>query len=489
MIILRPDQQQLKADIYGHWSNGARNVLAVLPTGGGKSVITSDIVLDGHNQGIKECIMAHRNELVSQLSGHVARRGIPHRLIAPKKTISKVIAEHREEFGRSFISPDANCAVGGVDTILARLDVLKSWLQQVGRWTLDEAHHIVIGNKWHKVVEAMPNAFGLGVTACPKRGDGKGLGSHHDGVFDAMAIGPDMRALINLGALTDYMLALPESDLVMSDDDITDKGDYSPAKLKKAAEKSRIVGDVVREYVKHALGKRAICFATDVETAGKIANSFNDIGISAAAVSGDSDEGYRREMVRRFRDGRLTILINVDLFDEGFDVPGCEVVIMARPTASLNKYLQMFGRALRTMAGKLFGLIIDHVGNWKRHGPPDAAHYWTLDRADKRGKKTDDPELIKESACLTCSRPYPRVFSTCPYCGAERPLPEPGARTIEQVDGDLILLGPEQLAALRAGLTLDNPGDVSARAGMAAGPIAAAAAAKRQMEKHEAQAR
>jgi len=371
-IILRPDQQKLKSDIYDAWRSGARNVCAVMPTGGGKSVVLSDIINDNAAQNAQQVVIAHRTELVSQMSMHVARRGIKHRIIGPNNIVSQIVAEHRREFsGRSFISPSANCSVAGIDTLNARADDLRQWGGQIDFWYGDEFHHFLAANKWGKGIALFPRARGLGVTATPQRADGCGLGSHADGIADALAIGLSMRELISIGALSEYEIAIPESDFQIDDDAITDSGDYSPKKMREASKRSHIVGDVVTEYAKHALGKRAICFATDVETAQEIAQNFNNCGIRAAAVSAKTPSEVRADFIRRFRDGSLTILVNVDLFGEGFDVPACEVVIMARPTASLAVYLQQFGRALRTMPGKLFGLIIDHVSNVKRHGLPD----------------------------------------------------------------------------------------------------------------------
>jgi DNA repair protein RadD len=399
VIVLRPDQAELKAGIYRHWNEGDRNVLAVLPTGGGKSVIVSDIVLDRHHMGATQCVIAHRTELVGQMSLHVARRGIKHRIIAPKAVVGQIMAEHRREFaGRSFINPDANCSVAGVDTLLARADDLRPWCEQVDDWTIDEAHHVLKQNKWGRAAALFPRARGLGVTATPSRADGMGLGAHHDGVFNAMVVGPDMRTLIDIGALTDYEIAIPESDFEISENDLAPSGDWSSKKMREASKRSHIVGDVVQQYVFRAYGKRFICFATDVETAGEIAQRFNDCGIMVAAVSAVTPGNVRDEYIRRFRAGQLWGLVNVDLFGEGFDVPAVEVVIMARPTASLAVYMQQFGRALRVLAGKAYGLVIDHVSNWKRHGFPDKPHYWTLDRRDKRAKREKDPEDIPLTA-------------------------------------------------------------------------------------------
>lgn len=495
MIVLRHDQQVLKQSIYGEWDQGHANVLAIAPTGSGKTVLSTDIILDGHQQGMRECIMAHRNELVGQMSIAVAERGIKHRIIGSKSTVSAIIQEHRAEFnGKSFVNPDAYCAVGSVQTIVSRVDELKPWAAQVDRWTLDEAHH-GLGNEriepnlWGKAIRLFTNARGLGVTACPQRADGRGLGRHADGPFDAMVVGPSMRELINLGALSDYEVVVPATDFSIDDDAITDKGDFSPVKMREASKRSHIVGDVVEQYIKWVYGKRTICFATDVETANDIANRFNALGIPAASVSAKTDAGVRRDMIRRFKDGRVWVLINVDLFDEGFNVPACEVVIMARPTASLNKWLQMFGRGLRVFAGKSHGIILDMVSNWKRHGMPDRPRSWTLDRREKRAKKQPDPEDIPLTACRECSRPYERCLPSCPYCGATPPLPDPAARTLQQVDGDLMLLDRATLDRMRAATVLETPASVSERVAFAAGPVAGAGAANRAIEKHTAQTR
>lgn len=491
--ILRPDQLQLKADAYAAWNSGARNVLAVLPTGGGKSVVASDIVADKLRMGKRQAIIAHRNELVSQLSGHLAKREIPHRIIAPSNIIAQIANEHRAEYnGRVFVSQNSTVAVAGVDTLVARQDELKPWAQQISDWLIDEAHHVLAANKWGAAVNMFPNACGLGVTATPSRSDGKGLGAHHDGVFNAMVLGPDMRQLIDLGALTDYEFALPVGDFEISEDAITDSGDYSPKKMREASKRSHITGDVVTEYCKHAFGKRAICFATDVETATEIASNFQAFGIAAAALSAKTPTAIRAEYIRRFRLGTLTILVNVDLFSEGFDVPACEVVIMARPTASLGVYLQQIGRGLRVINGKRVGLIIDHVGNWKRHGFPDKRHYWTLDRREKRAKKKPDDEEIPLVRCLNedCGKPYVKALPACPHCGMVPPLPPPGGRgSPEKVEGDLILLDRDALAAMRKATELESPAAGGSRAAFAAGDLAGAGAVNRQIAKVAAQTR
>lgn len=489
-ITLRQDQAELKASIYNGWSRGVRNMLAVLPTGGGKSIIVSDTALDHDRSNIRQTVIAHRSELVGQMSLHIARRGIWHRVIAPRNVIAQITNDHRQEFnGQSFVHQSANCSVSAVDTLVARREELASWAAQQERWVIDEAHHVLRANKWGRAVEMFPNAWGLGVTATPSRADGMGLGEDTDGVFGDMVVGPTMRQLIEMGALTDYEIVIPDSDFHIEDSDLAPSGDWSTKKMREASKRSHIVGDVVAEYAKYALFKRAICFATDVETATEIAANFKAAGISAEAVSAKTPSDVRAEFIRRFRDGRILVLVNVDLFGEGFDVPACEVVIMARPTASLAVYLQQFGRALRTIDGKLYGLIIDHVSNWKRHGLPDKPHAWSLGRREKRGKQDKDPEDIELVPCRSCSKPYLRIKPACPHCGASPVVTPIGPRTLEQVDGDLILLDREQLEAMRKATVLESPADIAQRVAHAAGDGAGKRAADRQIERIQLQGR
>lgn len=483
MIILRHDQQVLKSDINHDWNHGAQNVLGVLSTGGGKSVIASDIVLDGFKQNKQQAVIAHRNELVGQMSVHIANRGIQHRIVGSTKTVTRITRAHRKLFGRSFVNPSARTAVVGVDTLVARTDELKSWAAQTDQWIIDEAHHVLRANKWGRAVELFPNARGLGITATPLRADGCGLGRQYDGVFDSMCVGLEMRPLIEIGALADYEIVCPTSDIVVDDSEVGASGDWSNVKLATAAKKSHIVGDAVNAYCQYAWGKQAIVFATDVETAGEIAARFNSVGIRAASLSAKTDDAVREKYVEEFKDGILKVLVNVDLFDEGFDVPACEVVIMARPTMSLSKYRQMAGRALRAMIGKRCGLIIDLVSNVIRHGLPDRVIPWTLARRDKRAKQEADPDEIPLTVCKHCTKPFERFLTACPHCGLAPPLPEPSSRTVAQVDGDLVLLDKATLDRMRAATIIESIADIAKRVRGAVGDFAARGASNRHIEK------
>lgn len=208
-ITLRPYQQKLRDDVESAWAMGAKNVLAVLPTGGGKTALFSTIMADETHAS---CAVAHRQELVSQISLALARNHVRHRIIGPQSVVKMIVRLHMEEVGASYYDPSSRTAVAGIDTLVRRGDQLASWLPTVKLWVMDEAHHVLVDNKWGKGTSMFPNARGLGVTATPSRADGNGLGRHADGVMDTMVIGPSMRELIDMGFLTDYKLFAPKSD-------------------------------------------------------------------------------------------------------------------------------------------------------------------------------------------------------------------------------------------------------------------------------------
>jgi len=474
MIELRPYQAEIKAGVYAAWDAGATDVLAVAPTGSGKTVLFSDI-LRGH-RGASVAI-AHRQELVTQISQALARDGVWHRIIAPGDVTSRCVQNHMRELGRHWVSQSSKCAVAGVDTIIRRTD-LEHWRQTVTLRVHDEDHHRLRGNKWGAVCEMFPRSRGLGVTATPLRSDGKGLGRAADGYIDTMVLGPGMRDLIDQCHLTEYRIFAPKSDLDLSSVKIASSGDYSPRPLAAAVHKSRIVGDVVSHYRRIADGLIGVTFAVDVAAAAEIAQAYNDAGVTAAVVSAQTPDGERATILRRLASGDIRQVVNVDLFGEGFDLPAIEVVSMARPTQSYGLFVQQFGRALRLKAGKERAIIIDHVGNVARHGLPDAPRIWTLDRADRKARGSADVQTTR--TCPKCTALYERVLGmTCPYCGH---VVEPSQRSApEFVDGDLAELDAATLARLRG--AIDAPPTYPYNAG----PEIVGAINKRAREKAEAQ--
>jgi DNA repair protein RadD len=442
-ITPRPDQFQFIGDIYQAWNQGAQNVVGVAATGFGKTVCLSHMV-EQHPGA--SAIIAHRQELVGQISLMLARYGVRHNIIASDATRRAIAANHIAEFGSCYYTPSARCAVASIDTMV-RAEGLEAWAAQVTLWISDEGHHVVRDNKWHRGIGMFSNPAcrGLLPTATPERADGKGLGRIADGIADAMVHGPPMRWLIEQGFLSPYRIVCVESDLQLLEQDIGAAGDWSAKQLKDAAERSHIVGDVVGSYLRWGRGKLGITFATDVQTAATMTAAYRASGVRAECLTGKTHDTLRRQILKRYAAREIDQIVAVDIVSEGFDLPAIEVASFARPTNSLALYMQQFGRALRPLAGKQEALIIDHVGNVLRHMPPDRPRAWTLARRDKRAKSVGDG--IPMRVCVQCYQPYERIYRECPFCGHYEP---PGTRAAPAaVEGDLAEMSAELLAKLR----------------------------------------
>jgi DNA repair protein RadD len=250
MTPLRPFQAQLRDAIYAGWASGARNLMPVLPTGGGKTVLFGNIIAE--NTG-GSCAIAHRQELTSQISLALARNKVRHRVIGAKALHKEIVQIHMAEVGTDYTNQYAPVSVAGVDTLL-NIDP-KDPVFHASLVVQDEGHHVLAGNKWGTAMGMFPNARGLFPTATPKRADRKGLGRHADGLTDLLIVGPSMRELIEWGYLTDYRIFAPPCDVDLSGVNISETtGDYNIAQLRNIMHESKsIVGDVVAHYLKLVL--------------------------------------------------------------------------------------------------------------------------------------------------------------------------------------------------------------------------------------------
>lgn len=470
--MLRGYQSSLIAGIETAWGQGQPNVIGVLPTGGGKTMVMSELARRyQHEAGVA---IAHRSVLIGQISTALARAGVPHDIVASKAVVRTIVAEHMEEFGRSYYVPGHHWKVASVDTLPGRAAALASWIKRVTIGFTDEAHHVLESNKWGRECLRFDNPAMRWFlpTATPERGDRKGLGRQADGIADVIVEGPTMRWHIDNGYLTDYVIRAPmPADLDLSDVEVGGSGEYNQKQLRRAVHRStKIIGNVVDTYQRYTPGKLGIAFAVDIEHAKALTAEFNAKGVPCELITADHSEEERRLILRRYRNRETLVLVNVDLFGEGFDLPAIEVVMFVRPTASYSLYAQQFGRGLRLMidksfmamwesytpeqrkaiiaqSGKPVAHIHDHVGNVLHfYGPPDKPREWSLERGGRRSAPSD---AIPLRVCLNtmCLQPYERFYPRCPYCGMEPPAPVAPSLP-QEVDGDLTLYTPEMLKRL-----------------------------------------
>lgn len=411
-ITLRSYQNTLVERTRANFIVGKRNQLLVLPTGGGKTVCFSYMAGAAKGKGLVVWILAHRVELLEQISRTLRDFGITHGMIAPG-----FVADRRQ-----------TVQVASVFTLARRLDRY----QAPDLIIVDEAHHAISKSTWGTVIKAFPQAKLLGVTATPIRLSGEGLGD----LFECMVQGPTVADLIKQGALSPYRLFAPAGvDLTGVHSKM---GDFVRGELNDAMNKPSITGDAVSHYLKLARGKRAVAFCVSVEHAENVAKQFREAGIPAASIDGGMDKVLRQSVLKSFAAGDLLVLTSCDLISEGFDVPAIEVAILLRPTQSLGLYLQQVGRCLRVFPGKAEAIILDHAGNVKRHGLPDDDRIWTLEGKVK--KRASKPSEVPVKTCPKC---FATVASAATDCACGHHF-EVVRREVEQVDGELQEIDPQE---------------------------------------------
>jgi superfamily II DNA or RNA helicase len=382
---LRPYQTDLIDRVIQSWSAGNQSVMLQLPTGGGKTVVFSHRIQTFAASGKTILVLAHREELIKQAADKItAMTGIEPGII------------------KAGYKPDYSLPiqVASIQSLTRRL----AKCPQFDLIVIDEAHHSS-ANSYRSILAHVPNSLVLGVTATPIRLDGSGF----RGLFDDLICGVTVKELIEMGSLSPYRYYAPERSMSLVGVKKR-SGDYSAESIALANPSESVAADCLKAYGDYLEDKQAVIFAVSVAHSLAIASSFCACGIPAAHLDGNSDPDTRARTMSAFRDGRIRVLTNCALFDEGLDIPGLDGVILARPTASLGRYLQMVGRALRPSPSKPHATIIDLAGNWGRHGLPDDDRVWSLDGVEsvKRSKsrklqRSSDGEIEEVTIDLTPS--------------------------------------------------------------------------------------
>ena len=387
---LRSYQENLIADIRGSVREGHRNVLAVLPTGGGKTVIASALAESTSLAGQGIFFICHRDFLVYQTSLTFQRAGLDYGLITAGKKMQ-----------------DRPIQICSIDTLKNRIDNLDE-IPRVIVW--DEAHHLRAAG-WMRVHGWTGDNINIGLTATPERLDGKGLNPP----FTKMVLGPDTAELMAMGMLSGYRAFAPSKPDLSQVRTIA--GEYSAADIDKAVRESVIMGDVVGTYQERAHGRRAVYFCPNIAYSQELAASFREHGINALHIDGDTPSKERVQAAIDFADGRLDVLTNCALFGEGYDLAAqaqrdvtIDCVGLVRPTESLTLHRQQIGRGLRPKDYPC--IILDHAGNVEKHGLPDDKIEWSLEGRPKEPRKS----TVK--LCPVCSCANAATDKRCIECGA-----------------------------------------------------------------------
>jgi len=386
---LRNYQEQGMNEIRAHMLAGEKRVLYVLPTGGGKTVVVAHMIKSAAARGKRIWFVLHRQELLMQSIRAFHQVGVKHGIVASGMDVGA----------------DNPVQIVSVQTMAKRIGKYKA----PDLIIIDEGHHAVAGS-WSKIFDNYPRAHYVLVTATPERLDGKGL----KGYADQMVIGPSVSELIQLGYLSDYKAYAPSK--IDTKGLKKTAGDFQKKELGIRAKV--ITGDAVQEYKTKCMGKRAISFCASIDHSMHVVSEFNAAGIPAAHVDGKTPKDVRAKRIKQFKEGKIHVLSNVELFGEGFDIPAIEAVILLRPTESLSLHLQQVGRALRPADGKSHAIILDHAGNIEKHGLPDEPRLWSLDGKKERIKNEKETNT-RVRMCPNCFAFLRASSGRCSECGSE----------------------------------------------------------------------
>lgn len=412
---LRPYQARVAEEF--HDSEATAPIL-VMPTGAGKTVVACHLIeqhLARHNSRV--LFLAHRRELIDQCSRKLDEIGVRKHGI--------ILAGSHRQF------PHWPVQVASIPTLARRIETTT---HDFGLIIIDEAHHARAAT-YHKVIDRNPQARKLGLTATPYRMDGKALGD----MFDAIIDGPSIAELISYGALIPTVtIGLPPGTKLDLSKVRTLAGDHNTHDLAKIMDRDALIGNIVKEYRRHAEGRTGVVFATDVAHSKHICDRFKQAGIPCEHLDGDTPKEEREEILARLSSGALPVVTNCQILTEGWDCPRVSCVILARPTKSRALWRQMVGRALRPFPGKTDCLIIDHANNHHVHGYPEEKDTYDLSAGLHKRK---DPPRFK---CPKCRSPLSGRPNFCPTCGADVRAAQDKAELehVPEIEVDLEVIKP-----------------------------------------------
>lgn len=349
-----------------------RSVMAQMPTGTGKTYLLT-AVIDSFvraNPKVKVWIVAHRRELVSQID----------------ETVRKF-----QSYSSATSSLLSSVKAMSIQWLMRHYDEIE---EEPGMIVIDEAHH-ALAKTYKEMWERFPKAKFLGLTATPCRLNGKGFTD----LFDVLVQSWGVPEFISKGRLATYDFVSIKSDgvtqrLIDSLQKRGADGDYQNKEMDMLLNKKPSIERLYRSLEEYGKDRKGIVYAINISHAQKITKLYQEHGVKAIAIDSKTPAAERQQDIEAFKKGDIQVLVNVDIFSEGFDCPDVEFVQLARPTLSLAKYLQMVGRGLRVAKGKKNCVIIDNVGLYRVFGLPSQVWNWNamFEGKLKVGKKKETPK-------------------------------------------------------------------------------------------------
>lgn len=350
-----------------------RSVMAQMPTGTGKTYLLTAVIdsfVNG-NPMEKVWIVAHRRELVSQ--------------------IDETVRKFHSYYASNTSSLLSSVKAMSIQWLMRHYDEIE---EEPGMIVIDEAHH-ALAKTYKEMWERFPNAKFLGLTATPCRLNGKGFTD----LFDVLVQSWSVPEFISKGRLATYDFVSIKSDgvtqrLIDSLQKRGADGDYQNKEMDMLLNKKPSIERLYQSLEEFGKDRKGIVYAINISHAQKITKLYQEHGVKAIAIDSKTPATERQQDIEAFKKGDIQVLVNVDIFSEGFDCPDVEFVQLARPTLSLAKYLQMVGRGLRVARGKKNCVIIDNVGLYRVFGLPSQVWNWNamFEGKLKVGKRKETPK-------------------------------------------------------------------------------------------------
>lgn len=383
MYKLRDYQAEIINKIQNSMLTGHRRIIVQSPPRTGKTVVMSEIARRATVKNRRVLFVIHRKEVLEQANATFKEQGVDFDLLTS----------------------------GMVQTLTRRVDKLDA----PHLILVDEAHH-VLSKSYRRILDKFKDAYVLLFTATPVR-----LGREQlDQVADDIVLGKSIKELTAAGFLAPFRYYQPPAGFNQSELKLSSTGDYTNKSITSALQ-SCLYGDLVSHYKRLAAGKQAVCYCHSIDAAKHAAAEFNKNGIAAAEVDGTTPRSERDELVKKFRAGAIKVMVNVNLFTEGVDLPDVDAVILARPTSSLSLYLQFAMRCLNPRAGKV-AVIIDHANNVEKFGYPDSERNWLqlvkTGAKTRKNAETDNFNIVTCETCFAVLESRTIKAGTCPYCDA-----------------------------------------------------------------------